>query len=88
VHGLADPQAAVTVRIEVVADRETLILRVVNSLTLEAADANTEQPGIGLKNVRERLAIQFGGRAALRSGPGHDGDWVAEIRLPMLHNGA
>jgi hypothetical protein len=88
VHGLADPQATVIIRVEVVADSETLILRVVNSLTSKAADANTEQPGIGLKNVRERLAVQFGGRAAFRSGPGHDSDWVAEIRLPMLHNGA
>ena len=88
VHGLADPQATVIIRVEVMADSETLILRVVNSLTSEAADANTEQPGIGLKNVRERLAIQFGGRAAFRSGPGDDSDWVAEIRLPMLHNAA
>jgi hypothetical protein len=88
VHGLADPQSTVTVRVEIVADGETLVLRVTNSLASEGARTSTEQTGIGLKNVRERLAIQFSGRAALRAGPGHANDWIAEIRIPLLHSGA
>jgi hypothetical protein len=88
VHGLAHPLSTVTIRVEVVADGETLILRVANSLASEGAVAGTEQTGIGLKNVRERLAIQFNGRAAFRAEPGDDNDWIAEIRIPMLHNGA
>ena len=87
VHGFAHLQSTLTIRIEVVTDGETLILRVVNSLPADGAVAKTSHSGIGLKNVRERLAIQFGERAALRAGPGPDNDWVGEIRLPLLRNG-
>ena len=90
VHGLADPQSTVSVRVEVLTDGDLLILRVVNSLALATAGqaASTEQPGIGLKNVRERLAIQFCGRAQFHAGPGPDHDWIAEIRIPLLYNGS
>jgi signal transduction histidine kinase len=40
--------------------------------------------GIGLKNVRERLAVQFEGRAQLSAGPS-DVEWVSEITLPRIH---
>ena len=40
--------------------------------------------GIGLKNVRERLAIQFGERAKFEASARAGGQWVAEIRLPRL----
>jgi two-component system, LytTR family, sensor kinase len=87
VHGLADPQSAVTIRVQVLAAGETLVLRVLNSLPADGTVAATAPSGIGLKNVRERLTIQFGARAAFHAGPGPDNDWVAEIRLPMLHAG-
>lgn len=87
-HGLAQEQTAVSVRVEVEADGEVLILRVVNTWRPGGGASALEQTGIGLKNVRERLAIQFNGRAAFRSEPAGDGDWVAEMRFPMLHNGA
>jgi uncharacterized membrane protein YhaH (DUF805 family) len=88
VHGLAQPQPRVTVRIEVVVDAETLILRVVNSMPPTSVVTDSEQTGIGLKNVRERLAIQFEGRATCRSSRTPNNEWLAELRLPMLHNGA
>lgn len=87
-HGLAQEQAVVSVRVEVEADGEVLILRVLNTWRPDGGASAVEQTGIGLKNVRERLAIQFNGRAAFRSEPAGDGDWVAEMRFPMLHNGA
>jgi len=34
--------------------------------------------------VRERLAVQFGGRAVLSSGPGEASTWVATLHLPVL----
>jgi len=34
--------------------------------------------------VRERLAVQFGGRAVLSSGPGDASTWVATLHLPVL----
>jgi hypothetical protein len=87
VHGLAHHHAPVTVRVEVATAGETLVLRVVNTLTAGSLDAASEETGIGLKNVRERLAIQFGERASFHAGRSPDHNWVAEVRLPLLHTG-
>jgi hypothetical protein len=43
--------------------------------------------GIGLKNVRERLAVQFEGRASLTAGL-RNGEWSSEITLPEIHDSA
>jgi signal transduction histidine kinase len=46
-----------------------------------------DAPGIGrfgLRNVRERLAVHFGGRAVLSSGPSDSSTWVATLHLPVL----
>ena len=88
IHGLADPQAVLWVSVEVLVDGEALLLRVVNSYTPGFVDTDATHSGIGLKNVRERLAIQFGARAALTAGPGSSNEWVAVIRMPLLHNAA
>lgn len=80
VHGLAGHQGPVTVRVSAVSSRETLILRVANTL---GARRSTGSGGIGLRNVRDRLTIQFGERAWFRAGPG-EGEWVAEICMPLL----
>jgi hypothetical protein len=85
VHGLAHGHAAVTVRVEAQAAGETLVLRVVNSLTPGCIGTASGHAGIGLNNVRERLSIQFGERARFNAGPDRDRYWVAEIRIPLLH---
>jgi hypothetical protein len=84
VHGLAGDAAAVVIRVEAFVDEETLCLRVVNTMVPRQ---HLGQGGIGLKNVRERLAIQFSGRASFRASPGDDNDWIAEIRMPFLRDG-
>jgi hypothetical protein len=81
VHGLAGHQGAVVVRVWVASSRGTLILRVTNTM---AAQQPPRDGGIGLKNVRERLAIQFGERASFVAGPEEARQWVAEIRMPLL----
>jgi LytS/YehU family sensor histidine kinase len=43
--------------------------------------------GIGLRNVRERLAIQFADRASFSAMAGYDNVWIAEVRLPLLRDG-
>lgn len=83
-HGLAGHEAAVVIRVEALVDEETLCLRVVNSM---ASQQQMGHLGIGLKNVRERLAIQFGDRATFRASAGDDNDWIAEIRMPLLRDG-
>ena len=84
VHGLAGHEAAVVIRVEAFVDEETLCLRVVNTT---APQQQVGQLGIGLKNVRERLAIQFGDRATFRASAGDNNDWIAEIRMPLLRDG-
>jgi hypothetical protein len=81
VHGLAGHQGPVEVHLEANTSDEVLVLRVANTI---APDAMAEREGIGLNNVRERLAVQFQGRAQLLAGPAGN-QWVSEIRLPWIH---
>jgi hypothetical protein len=61
-----------------------LSLRVVNTIAPGTVHRGN---GIGLRNVRERLAIQFGERASFSAMPGYDNVWIAEVRLPLLRDG-
>jgi hypothetical protein len=83
VHGLAGHGGPVEIRVEAVVYGEVLMLQVVNTI---APDSVTGQDGIGLRNVRERLAVQFGERAAFSSSGGAN-NWTAEIRMPVLRDG-
>ena len=79
-HGLAGHHGTVTIDVQVEATDAQLTLRVVNTV---AAAVPARPEGIGLRNVRERLAIHFPGRAQLRAGA-QSGQWISEIRLPRL----
>jgi hypothetical protein len=86
VHGLAGHQGPVEVLIAVGATDDSLVIRVSNTI---AAGRTAGTEGIGLSNVRERLAVQFEGRARLAAGPsGRDApagrEWVSEITLPRM----
>jgi two-component system, LytTR family, sensor kinase len=85
VHGLGGHEGPVSVRVEASVVGETLVLRVLNNLA--RSWHGLHGPGIGLANVRERLAVQFGERAGFSAGPGDDHQWVAEIRMPLLRDG-
>ncbi len=87
VHGLAQPLRQIVVRVEVAVEAETLIVRVANSMPAEEVVVDSRQTGIGLRNIRERLAIQFDDRASCESGRCAREGWLAELRLPMLHQG-
>ena len=80
VHGLAGHQGPVQVRLTVEKSDETLVLRVANTI---APGKTAEREGIGLANVRERLAVQFEGRAGLSAGPSGT-EWISEIRMPWI----
>lgn len=82
VHGLDNHSGPVRVEVTVeLTAEQALLVRVVNSAG--AREVN-EGPGIGLRNVRERLSVQFGGRASLHCGLRDTSTWVAELRLPIL----
>ena len=80
VHGLAGHQGKVTVSVSIGVVNESLIMRVTNSM---APDRAAGAEGIGLKNVRERIAVQFEGRASL-SAMSVDSEWVSEITMPAV----
>jgi signal transduction histidine kinase len=79
-HGLAGHQGPVEVRVSVQASQDVLSLRVCNTIAEHKAPG---REGIGIKNVRERLAVQFEGRATLTAGP-QGGEWISEIRIPEI----
>jgi hypothetical protein len=83
-HGLAGHDGPVQIRVEVAADGETLVLRVVNTIAPDKAQGRI---GIGLANVRERLEVQFGARASFSAAATAASLWVAEIRMPLLRDG-
>ena len=80
VHGLAGHQGPVLVRVTVQTTDELLTLRVANTL---AKHKMPGEEGIGIRNVRERLAVQFEGRATLTTGP-QGSQWISEITIPMI----
>jgi hypothetical protein len=82
VHGLAGHQGPVTVRITVRMAQDVLTLSVLNTIAPEKAAG---EEGIGLSNVRERLAVQFEGRAGLAT-DGADGVWRSEITMPAIRH--
>jgi hypothetical protein len=85
VHGLSGHEGPVTVRIEIDShDQQHLIVRITNTMAPERA---TGREGVGLRNVRERLAVQFGEKASLVAQPAENGEWVATVSLPLLRDG-
>jgi len=83
VHGLAGHEGPVSIEVGAGAEGEFLVLRVKNTLR----GARVPSPdGIGLANVRERLEVQFNGRALFSAVPAGD-TWLAEIRMPLLRDG-
>src|SRR5436190_5159555 len=84
VHGLAGHEGAVTIRVEARVEGEELTLRVIN--TVAPGKLGEPYPRVPA-NVRERLTVQFGERAGFDAGPGADGLWVAQIRMPLLRDG-
>jgi signal transduction histidine kinase len=80
VHGLSGHQGRVTVSVAARMAQNVLTLSVLNTI---APDKPVGRGGIGLNNVRERLAVQFEGRARLAAGA-IDDDWCSEISMPAI----
>jgi LytS/YehU family sensor histidine kinase len=80
-HGAAKSRATVTIRITATAEQGHLHLRVEND-GAEASAALEAGSGIGLKNVRDRLAARYGADARLETARTASG-YRAEILLPI-----
>jgi LytS/YehU family sensor histidine kinase len=84
VHGLAGHGGPVEIRVEAVVCGENLLLRVINTI---APNSVAGRDGIGLRNVRERLTVQFGERAKFSAAAVDPNTWLAELRMPLLRDG-
>ena len=84
VHGLARHTGPVVIRVEATTEDQTLVLRVINTIAREPV---VGRESIGLRNVRDRLRLQFGDSATFKAGESELGIWVAEVRIPMLRDG-
>jgi two-component system LytT family sensor kinase len=84
VHGLAGHNGPVEIRVEATVCGESLVLRVINTI---ASNSTAGRDGIGLRNVRERLAVQFAERARFTAEAADPKNWIAEIRMPLLRDG-
>jgi two-component system, LytTR family, sensor kinase len=82
-HGLAGHEGRNTVALEVAAHADELTVSVRNDAPDGAGEAEER---VGLRNVRERLAVHFGERGRLAVGPTTNGRWAAEVRMPLLHD--
>ena len=86
-HGLAGRSAAGTIRIRAAVENDDLVLRVSDD-GVGLARAARPGRGIGLANVRERLAILYGDdRLRLLDGPS-GGGVTAEVRVPRARRNA
>lgn len=88
VHGLRRHEGPVHVRIEAAIADATLEIRVSNpGWTAPAGDA-APAPGVGLRNVAERLRTLFGERGGVALNMPEPGRYVTTVRMPLLARAA
>jgi two-component system LytT family sensor kinase len=82
-HGLSGRSAAGRIDISAALDGDSLIVRVSdNGVGLDTGTSSSAGRGIGLANVRDRLAILYGDDNRLALVSGSRGGAVAELRVP------
>jgi two-component system, LytTR family, sensor kinase len=88
-HGVSRMTTPVTISISAKADGDRLILTVADDAKHSgAAEENSpDGKGIGLGNVRDRLAARFGEDARMEIRRPVAGGFVVTLNLPLVHNG-
>ena len=84
VHGLRNDDGRVHVLIEARVAEATLEIRVSNPGVVAPAGIQAPSPGVGLRNVAERLHTLFGDRGAVALQMPAPGSYVATVRMPLL----
>lgn len=85
-YGVSAVSRPVTVRLSARRDGEQLVLEVSDDGPGCTSTAHGGF-GIGLANVRDRLAARYGECAALSAGPRPDGGWSTSLRMPLERHG-
>lgn len=87
-HGVSQTNRPVLIEVNAAEASGRLILTVTdNGPGAGAADDDDRPHGIGLSNVRERLAARFGDAASITHGPGRDGGFSVCLTLPLVRHG-
>jgi two-component system, LytTR family, sensor kinase len=82
-YAVAPSRRPTAVRVSADADGDRLVLQVEDDGPQGALDKSRYGAGMGLANVRQRLAVLYGGRAELQAGPRADGGFCARLILPL-----
>jgi hypothetical protein len=83
-HAVSPSEDRVTLILSAKRDGNDLILTVQNSNWFEATKERCESLGIGMNNIRNRIAALYGKSASLQAGPAADGGWANVVRLPWM----
>jgi two-component system, LytTR family, sensor kinase len=86
-HGIGPKAGPGTVWIEAGLDRNAVRLSVVDDGVGPSVDARSRGAGVGLSNVRARLARLYGDRASLDCGARPGGGFAALVRVPLRADG-
>jgi hypothetical protein len=84
IHGLRNGDGRVHVRIEAGVAGDVLEICVANRGPVAPPGSAAPAPGIGLRNVSERLATLFGQRAYVRLAMPEPGSYLATVHVPWL----
>ena len=82
-HGVSRTSQPVVLAIRAHAEGDNLVIDISDSAPASATPARAGN-GIGLANVRERLATRFGDAASLETNIGANGGYAVRLVLPMV----
>jgi two-component system sensor histidine kinase AlgZ len=86
VHGVSQLPRGGDVHVDGSSADGMLLLRVRNPMPLEGSGEAREGHGIGLENIRERLALLHGPKASVSAGRQAD-EFVVQLRFPVVEAG-
>jgi len=84
-YGVSRARRPVTIRIRASTEADTLLLSVEDDG--EPAPGAEGGTGVGLRNVRDRLAARFGDAAHCHWGPRAGGGFAVRVSLPLVRHG-
>ena len=84
-YGVSRARRPVTIRIRATVEADTLRLSVEDDG--DAVTAGDGGTGVGLRNVRERLAARFGDAANCHWGPRAGGGFAVRLTMPLVRHG-
>ena len=90
-YGVSASAAPVTVCLDAREEYGRLVITVADNAPKKSgakkANGRSNGFGIGIANVRDRLAARFGDEATVTSGPVEGGGYETQLRIPLVHHG-